>query len=87
MSRPNNSGKPTKTVACEIDPVAHTKIKTLSQLTNVHMRDLLATLVTGHDLDSMLQAAMAKTFGGKTLGAPAEALKAAWQPKNEKKPS
>lgn len=65
MSRPNLSGKPTKTVACEISEKDHMKIKTLAQLSGKTVRDLAAELLCEHDLDARLKAAMSSTFGDK----------------------
>lgn len=62
MSRPNLSGKTTKTVACEISEKDHMKIKTLAQLTGTPVRDLAAKLLVEHDLDDRLKKAMAATL-------------------------
>lgn len=62
MSRPNLSGKPTKTVACELAEKDHVKIKTIAQLKHLNVRDLVARLLTSHDLDALLREAVEGTF-------------------------
>jgi len=58
MARANLSGKKTKTVACEISDHMHMKVSTLARLTGRPMRELVAHLITSHDLDRLVREAL-----------------------------